>query len=139
MDDKIRETCKTCEKRCMQEDLDGSRGVEQLSSRLRGIEQLSRRQKLSRWIEKLSRSYRDCNKEKLKNLNRQPSCREVLKSYRDCLKPVFQRREKHRHECNQACYSTKDPINIISSQKHLSRTIFKHMDPKNTHIDTQQV
>ena len=28
MDDKIRETCKTCEKQCMQEDLDGSRGVE---------------------------------------------------------------------------------------------------------------
>ena len=28
MADKIRETCKTCEKQCMQEDLDGSRGVE---------------------------------------------------------------------------------------------------------------
>ena len=30
------------------------------------IEQLSRRQKLSQWIEELSRSYRDCNKKKLK-------------------------------------------------------------------------
>ena len=28
MDDKIIERCKTCEKKCMQENLDGSRGVE---------------------------------------------------------------------------------------------------------------
>ena len=45
IDDKIKERCKTCEKKCMQEDLDGSRGAEQLSSR-------------PRWIEQLSRSYR---------------------------------------------------------------------------------
>ena len=45
MDNKIKERCKTCEKKCMQEDLDGSRGAEQLSSR-------------PRWIEQLSRSYR---------------------------------------------------------------------------------
>ena len=45
MDDKIIERCKTCEKQCMQENLDGSRGVEQLLSR-------------SQWIEQLSRSYR---------------------------------------------------------------------------------
>ena len=31
------------------------------------IEYLSRRQKLSRWIEKLLRNYRDCNKKKLKS------------------------------------------------------------------------
>ena len=54
MDDKIRETCKTCEKQCMQEDLDGSRSVEQLSSR-------------PRWIEELLRSNRDCDKKKLKS------------------------------------------------------------------------
>ena len=35
-------------------------------------------------------------------------------------KTVFQRREKHGHECNQACYSTKDPNNFLSSQKNLS-------------------
>ena len=35
-------------------------------------------------------------------------------------KTIFQKREKHINECNQACYSTKDPINILSSQKHLS-------------------
>ena len=33
MDDKIKERCKTCEKQCMQEDLDRSRGVEKLSSK----------------------------------------------------------------------------------------------------------
>ena len=33
MDDKIIERCKTCEKQCMQEVLDWSRGVKKLSSR----------------------------------------------------------------------------------------------------------
>ena len=49
------------------------------------------------------------------------------------LKNNFSRREKHRSELNQACNSTNDPINILNSQKHLSTTIFKNMDPKNTH------
>ena len=31
MDDKIKEICKTCEKQCMQKDLDRSRGVEDLA------------------------------------------------------------------------------------------------------------
>ena len=58
-----------------------------------------------------------------------------VESYRDCLKIVFQRTEKHRYECNQACYSTKDS-NILSSQKHLStRKNVKHIDPK-THTHT---
>ena len=53
---------------------------------------------------------------------------------RDCLKSVFQEgKKKNRYECSQACNSTKDPINILSSQNHLSTTIFKHIDPKNTH------
>ena len=30
MDDKIKERCKTCEKQCMQEDLDRLRGVEKM-------------------------------------------------------------------------------------------------------------
>ena len=33
MNDKTKERCKTCEKQCIQEDLDRSRGVEKLSSR----------------------------------------------------------------------------------------------------------
>ena len=57
MDDKINEGCKTCEKQCMQGNLDGSRG----------------------------------------------------------LKTVFQWGEKYRCEYNQACYSTKDPNNILNS------------------------
>ena len=50
----------------------------------------------------------------------QPSYREVSRSCWDCLKTVFQRREKHKHECNQTCNSTKDPNNILNSQNHLS-------------------
>ena len=42
MDDKIIEKYKTYEKQCMQENLDGSKGVKQLSSRPRWIEQLSK-------------------------------------------------------------------------------------------------
>ena len=48
----------------------------------------------------------------------------------------FSKGEKHRHECNQACNSTNDPINILSSQNHPSTIIFKHMDLKNTHTHT---
>ena len=65
-------------------------------------------------------SYRECNKKKPKGLDRQLICREISRSYQYCLKTVFQRREKHRYECNQACYSIKDSNNILSSQKHLS-------------------
>ena len=50
MDDKIKERCKTCEKQCMQEDLDRSRGVEMLSSQPRWIEKLLKGQELSRSI-----------------------------------------------------------------------------------------
>ena len=38
MDTKIKERYKTCEKQCMQEDLDRSRSVEKLSSRSLWIE-----------------------------------------------------------------------------------------------------
>ena len=87
------------------------------------IEHLSRRQKLSWWIKELSRSYRDCGKKKLKKL----------------LKNRFSRREKHRHECNQTCNSTKDPNNILNSQKHLlTKKNVKHINPK-THTHTKQV
>ena len=50
------------------------------------------------------------------------------------LKNSFSIREKHKHECNQICNSTKDPNNILNSQKHLStRKNVKHIDPKHTH------
>ena len=50
MDDKIKERCKTCEKQCMQEDLNRSRGVKMLSSQPRWIKKLSRGQEISQSI-----------------------------------------------------------------------------------------
>ena len=50
-------------------------------------------------------------------------CWEGVEKVSRLLKNSFLRREKHRYECNQACNSTKDPINILSSQNHLSTTI----------------
>ena len=50
------------------------------------------------------------------------------------LKNIFSRREKHRYECNQACYTIKDPNNVLRSQKHLSiKKNVKHIDPKHTY------
>ena len=48
------------------------------------IEHLSRRQKFSQWIEELSRSYRDCDKKKLKSSIDKPSvkrCRGVVEIF----------------------------------------------------------
>ena len=58
------------------------------------------------------------------------------RSYWDCLKTVFQRREKHKYECNQANYSTKDPNNILSSQNHLltRKICLAHRSKTHTHI-----
>ena len=92
-------------------------------------------------VEQLSRLNlkmgRDCDnsyqERKLKRLHRQPSCREVSKSCRNCLKTVFQRREKHRLKCNQTCYSTKDPNNILNSQKHLSSRKMSSIQIQHTH------
>ena len=50
MDDKIKERCKTCEKQCMQEDLNRSRGVKMLSSQPQWIEKLSRGKEISQLI-----------------------------------------------------------------------------------------
>ena len=53
------------------------------------------------------------------------------------LKNSVSRREKHRYECNQTCNSTKDPNNILTSQKLLltRKKNVKHIDPK-THTHT---
>ena len=83
------------------------------------IEQLSRRQKHSQWIEKLSRSYRDYDKDQLKISIDKLGVEKLLR----LLKNSFSRKKKHRYECNQACNSTNDPINILDSQNHLSTTI----------------
>ena len=86
-----------------------------------GVEKLSRRQELSRSIHQVSRSCRDCDKKKLKKLDKQQGIEEVSRRcWASLYKNSFSRCEKHRHECNPTCNSTNDPINILSSQKHLS-------------------
>ena len=55
------------------------------------------------------------------------------------MKKEDQRREKHINECNQACYSTKDPINILSSQKHLSTQKNDQAFRSKTHTHAKQV
>ena len=84
------------------------------------IEELSSIQKFSRWIEVAIKSYRECDKKKLKSSIGRIAIERYRDSYQDCSKIVFQGREKHRYECNQTCYSNKDPRNILSSQNHLS-------------------
>ena len=116
---------------------------------------INKRLKRSRSIHQVSRSYRgDRN-----FLDRSTRCREAVeivirkslrsstnsKVSRKCwggvelaFKSSFSRGEKHRHECNPTYNITNDPINILSSQKHLSTIIFKHMDLKNTHNKSTQ-
>ena len=97
------------------------------------IENLSSIQKISRWVKVAIESYQECDKKRLKGLNRQHNYQKVSRSYQDCLKTVFQRREKHRYKYNKACYTNQDPNNILSSQNRLSTKNVKHMDPKHTH------
>ena len=51
------------------------------------VEKLLRRQELSRSIHQVSRSYRECDKKKLKKLDRQQGIKEVSSQL---LKPVFE-------------------------------------------------
>ena len=71
MDEKIQERCKTCEKQCMQENLDRSkvsRGIKQTLMNRTAIKKLSRRQELSRSIHLAIKRYQECDKNKLKIL-----------------------------------------------------------------------
>ena len=103
-----------------------------------GIEEVLRnnpieRRTEARSIHQVSRSYRGCKTisidppgiEKLSGL-RLEKAEEAQQTarYRGGLKPTFKisfsRCEKHRHECNPTSNSTNDPLNILSSQNHLS-------------------
>ena len=76
----------------------------------------------------------------IRNNLRAQQISQVSRSCRDCLKTIFQRREKHKDECNKTCNSTKDPNNILSSQNHLSTTILSTWIPKtHTHTHSKQV
>ena len=102
-----------------------------MSSKCRGTKASDTRDE-ARSIHQVSRSYR-----RDKNfLDRSTRCRGGIEL---AFKMNFFRREKHRHECNQACNSTNDPNTILTSQNHLSTENFKHMDLKNTHAHTKQV
>ena len=155
MDDKIKERCKTCEKQCMQEDLDRSRScrvaIEQKLTLMdrTAIEHLPSRQKVSRWIKNLSRSYQDkvqkarCIeialtfiKTRRKRGSIDSNLSKDVEKLSRCAKIVFQRRKKHIYECNQTCYSTKDPKNMLNSQNHLSTRKMTSIQIQNTHIHT---
>ena len=65
---------------------------------------------------------------------------EVSKRWWASYKISFSRREKQRHECNQACNSTNDPNTILTSQNHLLTAILSTWIPKtHTHTHTKQV
>ena len=135
----------------MQEDLNRSRScrvaIEQKPTSMdqESIKDLSARQKISRCIEKLSRFYQEeiqrprwieivlTSVETRRKRARQIAiCQELLR----WVKTVFQRREKHIRECNQACYPTKDSNNILSSQKHLLTGKMSSIQIQNTHTHT---
>ena len=130
------------------------------SSTNTGIEEVSRNKPSdtrteARSIHQLSRNYRGGRN----FLDRSTRCREAikitirksLKSSTDskvsrrcqggvelAFKSSFSRSEKYRHECNQACNSTKDPNTILTSQNHLSTSILSTWIPK-THAHTKQI
>ena len=69
------------------------------------IGKLSRRQELSQLIHQLSRRCQDCDKKKSLEARQIARCGASFKN-------SFQRREKHRYECNQTCNITNDPNTI---------------------------
>ena len=78
MDDKITERCRTCEKQCMQENLDRLRRcratIKQKPTSMdrRSVKELSRGQKVSRSINLAIERCRDCDKKKLKTSTDKP-------------------------------------------------------------------
>ena len=71
-----------------------------------------------------STRYREAVGKAIRNSWRSSTDSKVSRRYRGGVEPAFKtsfsRCEKHWHECNPTCNSTNDPINILSSQKHLS-------------------
>ena len=103
--------------KCMQGYLDRSRRCQEVSTTG------------SRWIEVAiehlesfsmdQSSYWECQKNSWRVLIDSNLLRAIEKLSR-WAKIVFQRRGKQRLECNQACYPTKEPNNMLSFQNHLS-------------------
>ena len=106
----------------------------------RSIHQVSRSYRGGRSFLDRSTKYRGAVGKAIRNSWRISTDSKVSRRYRGGVEPAFKtsfsRCEKHRHECNPKCNSTNDPINISSSQNHLSIKILKHMGLKNTHTHT---
>ena len=97
-----------------------------------GVEKLS--QELSQLIHQVSRSCRDCDKKKLKNLNRQQNVEEVSRRCRASFSKQFFKKWK-----TQTSMQSNMQLNQWSNQhNNLSKSSLKkklkHMDLKNTHI-----
>ena len=107
--------------------------IERISTNREVIEKLSRDQELSQLIHLAVKRCRDCDKKQFKSSTDKLSVEELSR----LLKNSFSIREKHRYECNQACNSTNDLINILDSQNHLSIIILNTWIPK-THTHTQK-
>ena len=100
------------------------------------VEKLSRRQELSWSIHQVSRSCRECDKKKLKKLDRQQGIKKVLKRCRASFYNQFFEMWK-----TQTWMQSNMQLNQWSNQHiKLSKSYlnknFKHMDLKNTHTHT---
>jgi len=104
-------------------DLDGSRicreaigQTECLEIWLDGLKKLSRiyweETQKSQWIENLSRSI----EKRERRLDRKRICRGSIEKLSSLKKWSFSRRKNIKRWMQQASYSTKDPINMLSSQ-----------------------
>ena len=106
----------------------------------------------ARSIHQVSRSYRGCRpildqstryweavENAIRKSWRSSTDSKVLRRYQGGVEPAFKtsfsKWEKHRHKCNPICNSTNDPINILSSQNHLSIKILSTwiFQKKHTH------
>ena len=100
-------------------------------------------------IHQVSRSYRGCRAILDRSTRYRAAVEIAIKKaeearqtarYRGGVEPAFKtsfsRCEKHRHECNPTCNSTNDPINILSSQNHLSIKILSTWIFKKKHTHT---
>ena len=110
--------------------------VKKISNDPPGVKKLSRRQELSRSIHQELRSCRDCNKKKIKKLNRQQGVEEVSSQL---FKIVFQEEKNTdmnaiQHTTQTMIQSTQYSLKIVFQSK-----TFEHKDLQNTHTHTKQV
>ena len=112
------------------------------------IKHLSSIQKLFRWIENLSISYwekflkvsmdwncdNSCREKKIKRLDRQPSYRELSRSYWDCSKIVFSKKRKTQIWMQSSMLQNqRSKQHFKLSKSSLNKKNVKHIDPKHTH------